>query len=657
VTTDPLRRLTARLSELLGDEDGGLVLASLQKLRVLSAMGERARRRWPFEVSFERRAVGPWDADGARRPLAQARYWAADQRIPPKGERQRVVLVGESVARGYLFDPRLSFADVLRQLAPDVEVVDLACTNLTAPGLHDVLAAVPGLRPDAVVVFAGNNWDNIPLGLAELDRCAAELRLAGFGAVRQVFHEELLVPHARAVTGALGVLREALAVPLAVMVPETNLVDWRPERSVRTAVLPDDRQAEWLELYESGPDEAAARRMVELDGGVSPASQYLLGTILRRAGDLAPARAALEAARDAFCGLLVPHPPRCPSAVQSLLRDACREHDLRLVDLPAVFERHTGDLPGRRMFLDYCHLTLEGMRVAAAAALTALDIPCPGTVEVEPGVRATAHLLAALHSAHYGQAGELARHHCQVALDRHPPIAAVMADLARAQSSRWPSWTTSAFARVCQDPLARRYLIPEHPNQLAKTADHDLVRALTGSIPEPVTDRRVDLTDARFHAVTFQEHVGLRMGQDVPAFYRSHRPTSAFHLVCARRRTWRLRITARVPGLAGGDARRAELTVNGEPLGTLTVTGRWAVTQLDAALRQGVNVLKIEWPAALPPAAGVFERGARRLERGGLPDVLPVFGEVHSFTAAPGAALDKALDNAPVTPRPYGAQP
>lgn len=652
MTTDPLRRLTARLGELLGDEDGGLVLASLQKLRVLSAMGERARRRWHFEVSFEPRAIGPWDADGLRRPAPQARYWATDQRIPRKGGRRRVVLVGESVARGYLFDPRLSFADVLRRLAPDVEVVDLACTNMTAPGLHDVLAAVPGLRPDAVVVFAGNNWDNIPLGLAELDRCAAELRLAGFGAVRQVFHEELLVPHARAVTEALGVLREALAVPIAVVVPETNLVDWRPERSVLTAVLPDDRQAEWLELYERGPDEAAARRMVELDGGVSPASQYLLGTALVRAGDPAAARAALEAARDAFCGLLVPHPPRCPSAVQSLLRDACHEHDLRLVDLPAVFERHTGELPGRRMFLDYCHLTLEGMRVAAAAVLSALGEPCTGTVDAEPGVAATAHLLAALHSAHYGQADELARHHRQVALELHPPIAAAITDIAQAQSSCWPSWTTSAFTRVCQDPLALRYLLPEHPNQLAKTADHDLVRALTATTQAPAADRRVDLTQARFHAVTFQEHVGMRMGQDTPAFYRSHRPRSAFHLACAQRRTWHLRITARVPGLAGADARPAGLTLNGEPLSTFTVTGRWTVTELDAVLSQGRNVLEIVWPAVLPSAAEVFERGARRLELSGLPDVLPVFGEVHSFAAEPGPP-----GNAPVTPRPHGAQP
>jgi hypothetical protein len=590
-------------------------------------------------VTAAPRPIGPWRPEGVEYVRRKENpFWAADPVIPAKGSRRRVVLVGESAARGYLYDPELSFADVLRA-GTAAEVVDLACTNLTAAGLQQVLVALPALEPDAVIVFAGNNWDNLALGLPELDRCAEGLRREGFLSVQRIFRDELLLPQSRAVIDLLGALRSALDVEITVVVPETNLVDWQPERSVLTAVLPADGLPEWLALYpRAAEDPDAARRMIALDGGVSPASQHLLGTALHRAGERAAARVALEASRDAFCGLLVPHPPRCPGVVQALLR----ESGLRVVDLPAVFEAHTGDLPGRRMFLDYCHLTLEGMRVAAAAILDGAGEP-----SVAPEVEATAHLLATLHNVHYGQEAAVVRHHCRAALEHSPGVAPVLAELVRAQASSWPSWLTSAFAAVCRLPQAARYLVRKNPNDLAKTADHELIGIVAGELaraglPAPDPDDvaaaghapgPVDLVDPRHHARTFQEHVGLRMGP-VPAYYRGHLPTSTFFLVCQEVCARRLRVTARVPGLDG--PAEAELWLNDKPFGAVRVSARWTVTELAAErLRAGVNRFEIRWPAAVLRAAEVFERGARRLERGELPDVLPVFGEVHSFTVTP----------------------
>src|SRR5207248_2300016 len=159
-------------------------------------------RRWTVGLATEPQPIGPWRPQAtaaglayvrrAGRPAVEAKYWAAADHIPPHGDRRRIVLVGESVARGYLFDPELCFADVLRALTDD-EVVDLACTNLTAEALQNVLATLSALDPDAVIVFAGNNWDNLPLGVAELDRCAQALRDKGFPAMRQVFQDDLLL--------------------------------------------------------------------------------------------------------------------------------------------------------------------------------------------------------------------------------------------------------------------------------------------------------------------------------------------------------------------------------------------------------------------------------------------------------------------------------
>src|SRR5215203_4850946 len=43
-------------------------------------------------------------------------FWANVQRIPPKGSRRRIVLVGESVARGLLYDPQFNPALALQAM-------------------------------------------------------------------------------------------------------------------------------------------------------------------------------------------------------------------------------------------------------------------------------------------------------------------------------------------------------------------------------------------------------------------------------------------------------------------------------------------------------------------------------------------------------------
>jgi hypothetical protein len=160
---DALQPLTRRLAELLASDNGTLILAQLQKLTF-------AANRKPIsrQVGNTLR-IGIWDAvpvEGGSIEFARSadlatdwRYWADVERIPPKNGR-RVVLVGESVARGYLFDPAITFAGML-EAALGVEVVDLARTDLTAIELPALFEALPALEPDAVVLFAGNNWHSV----------------------------------------------------------------------------------------------------------------------------------------------------------------------------------------------------------------------------------------------------------------------------------------------------------------------------------------------------------------------------------------------------------------------------------------------------------------------------------------------------------------
>ena len=183
---DGLQPLTRRLAELLASDTGTLILAQLQKLTLAANRNPVSRH------TQDLLRVGIWDAvpvEGGSVEFARSddlatdwRYWADVERIPAKTGR-RVVLVGESVARGYLFDPAITFARMLEAML-GVEVVDLARTDLTAIELPALFEALPAFEPDAVVLFAGNNWHSVVFELEELQLLADAVRDGGFARCR-----------------------------------------------------------------------------------------------------------------------------------------------------------------------------------------------------------------------------------------------------------------------------------------------------------------------------------------------------------------------------------------------------------------------------------------------------------------------------------------
>ncbi len=69
--------------------------------------------------------------------------WANVQPIPPKGERKRVLLLGESVAAGFLYAPEFRPAQALETalmaaLGEPVEVVDLSKIDLSSQELAEL---------------------------------------------------------------------------------------------------------------------------------------------------------------------------------------------------------------------------------------------------------------------------------------------------------------------------------------------------------------------------------------------------------------------------------------------------------------------------------------------------------------------------------------
>lgn len=645
-----LRPLTERLSRLLATEEGTEILALLQRMRleVRKPPAEQAPGAGPLRV-------GIWDAelqpDGSVQFLRSSdcgdewRYWADVERIGPK-QGPRVVLLGESVARGYLYDPAITPAEVLAA-GLGAEVVDLARTDLVPGELPELAEALPALEPDAVVVFAGNNWLHSALaGHEDLGRLAAALRGGGFPACREEFLSEIVLPRCGRILDRLAAsLGE---IPVVVVVPEFNLGDWRNEPAVLAPVLAEGRNVSWMTarenagqaLAEGRLDDVAAHaeEMIELDGGTSAVPHELLAKA--RPDE---ARAHLEHARDAVCGLLVPHSPRCHAAAQQLLRSKAAEHGLILVDLPRVF----GDLPDRRLFLDYSHLTLEGIRIAMTEVASRLA-PVLGTeletttVEIDPEQEAAAHFLAAVHNAHYGQSYEVIRHHCATALEIAPSASELMIGFLDYQHRAAEPWMCESFEALASRPNVGRYLTQIDRRATTRLADVTLEQAIVDmlGLSEPPSeeygdlDGTIDLLESRYHSSTYRENHGYTFGPR-PAYRRAFDLVSSFYLPCAAPAPLRLRLTCRVPG-ANGRSSPVEVRVNGSAVGQLPSAPRWTTTELEvpqARIRAGVNRIELAWPLLEPPWEEQLERAARRLERGVSPDVLPAFGEVHALTA------------------------
>jgi hypothetical protein len=664
---DPLRTLADEMARQLSGAGGAAAVLLLERCGLLAAP-----ERSPNRVSPGR--IGVWE--GGPRGYARAAalrdewpFWADVPSIPPKGHRQRVVLLGESVARGFFYDPELNPALVLTAsltaaLGQPVEVVDLAKTDLQLRELAALCDATLALAPDALVLFAGNNWSIRDPRDRHLQ--AATLREQGVPGLKALRGQRLAAY-------VESTLRQQLArlpphLPMVLVVPEINLADWRLDAEADAPWLPPGRNRRWLEHRQAARsalaagriDHAAAlaREMVDLDAGTAASGWTLLADCARAQGDSAAARACLETARDAHLWDSTYQTPRALTLVQNALRGCASPGRIAVVDLPRCFSAwQGGELPGRRLFLDYCHLTAEGIRVAMAA--TALEVAVllaagralptlASLVEAAPTpsarLEAAAHFGGALHSAHWGQGADVVSHLCHEAARRSPDVAQAMLAYLEMQTRRAPAWSCAATERLAAaaTPFLCRYVLL----QPEKLFDPILLPAIAAALEDngvpavallaqlrqerSLADRPRDLLDP-YHRASWADLDWLER----PAhFRRAHAATSRFPWVASSPRAVTFEITCRRP--PSRDLGACHLRVNGSPIAQLALTPDWSTHRCSAPAglaQAGVNWLEIDWPLDLPTGEQELEHIAREHELGRLVPLLPVFGEVFSLRA------------------------
>ncbi len=639
---------TDRLAGLLADARGTAILDELQ----LIAQRRDGAGATPCRPATATGQIGVWRLDEDGRTLRRdpnrgdASWWADTAEVPLRDGVRRVVLIGESVARGWIYDPEFNPAMALeRQLAKaagEHQLIDLARAGICAEELTKLVEEISQLAPDCVVVIAGNNWATLPFAptIELFDDLANALRTGGYAALRELFIDTVVLPRAREFLDRLVALHVDHGTQVVVVIPEFNLQGWAPPADVDVPVLANGMLDEWYDLRRRAATTGDERRwadvaeitrlMRSLDLGMSPVPGTLLARAARELGDGAAARDGLEQARDALVGVSVAINSQITSQIQALLVEFAGEHDFPCVDLRAVLAGGPSALPDPAAFLDYCHLSDEAIERAMSAVADAVLGLSRGTSTPGQGapqrIRALARLLAATQSAYVGQPTEVIEPQLRRALEDDPQVHDVMSRLLDILEGAGPVWTHAGIEALATVKSAREIFGP----MLLAGMRSDRMWTLRACLGQ-VLDRTPPAGPMDVNLMSTADSMDRQRPDCKPrrSFWRltAERTTLAFAI--DRPLAGTLRITYRMP--AGRPDTVASTAINDVTAGTFPTTTRWATTEITLpahATHPGVNWVHLHWPVPTVDADDWHTAEAATVLRGGFPAVAPVFGEL-----------------------------
>jgi hypothetical protein len=694
------------LARLLATPEGRRVARLLQATGTMAAPLAEGSPTSP-ELPAGPRPISIWqpreDSDGLiferPEPGPLGDHFAAARTLRPKTGPlpRRICFFGESAAAGYLYAPHLTPARLLEGQLREIagpgawEVLDLARTNETLGSLAATVEASLQLSPDLLVIFAGNNWTLLETpevspyvpSVGARQEVAAALRAEGLLGPARLARQRLAL-RAEAALSAIAVRTREAKIPVVLVIPEVNLLDWETRQPA--AWLPGDGTARWHAAYVRGQAaleredwstaESTAWEMVDFDGGTCPTPFRLLARALLGQGRETDARDACISEIDATHTPLLAFlaAPQAGTAAREILAQTAARHGWAAVDLREVFADWTGShLPGRRLFLDYCHLTAEGMQVAMAAVaeqvLRAIGQDAPAWrflltqtsfPAVSPEAEATARLGAALHSAHRLVAvtpkAPLLAHWCREALAASPGIAGAFLDLAEMRAAPGPAVLTAAQRRNHASPYR---LLLQHGLRW-EGLDADVLEAAQEALAETGHPEADEIARLLHSACALPEEgrdlaaCPRHLAEPLERFYpdvlghadlpgrstlRAPWPETTF-LLAGDGRDVEVAVTARLPRVAGAPGRkgRIEVALDSRPVGVFEAGEAWDRARLripGEQLAAGLHRLTLRWPPPPPAAEKALEAAIGRLEEGIEADLHPVFGEVFALRARP----------------------
>ena len=607
-------------------------------------------------------------------------FWAANNRIPPKTDAFRVVFLGESVARGFLYEPYYTPANVLSEILNNaqhdrnVEVVDLAKTDMNLEGLAETCKESLHLDPDAIVLFAGNNWSPPATGLSEEDvnRLLDNIDSKEISEVYKEIIERILKTKITGFLEDLGKIKATRDIPILFIIPEFNLLDWRAsEKENSVSALNGRDTVKWIELrdhtrklmedelWEKALDEAG--KMIQVDAS-HPLGHEYKGDCLLQMDRTSDARSAYEAARDtSMFGRTGDSKPRMFRISREVILEHAPHQGIDVIDSVDLFDSYLDrKLPDRRIFLDYCHLSSEGIQVTMAAIANQLIghiSPLSQDIPVEPvypkpdnDKEAFARFSAAIHNAHWGQSYPVVLHHVKEAIiqsdDQFREFLRLYCDMATRKVS---AHLASSFEQMILTGLLDQYMHLMHPKN-GKPMDIDLADAIASICDSKeekwidelrslrinehaADDRPINLLDSFYHQSSY-ERIFHDRGY---AFFRAHDNVTNFFLVATPKSSIECNISLRIPTLGNTKSEEVSIWVNDNHICDISASAGWGRQTFripQEALSSGINRLTLKWPL---PVDGTPRKVHHSIGTalGIISSLFHTFGEIYTFEARP----------------------
>ena len=609
----------------------------------------------------------------------QWHQWANVQKIYPKKEKKRIVLLGESVARGFFYDPYYTVAEELKGILenipamPPVEVTDLARTNCSMADLLELMHSFMALEPDGLVIFAGNNWAaDFYDSFTHEDYAVLKMYFTkGSMAALKDFFENKLRKFIQSFFDKTAGLLSSAGIPIIFIVPGFNLADWKSSYNNRSLPwLPEQQVQSWFDLKviaekalidnDATRLHAAASQMISLDP-LNPYGYELLSKYFISAGQRERAGFNLELCRDtALVNRGDNNYPVCFGIIRQTILTAAKQKGFAVVDAHAVYALMAMDeIPGRKYFMDYCHLTIEAIRVTmqqtakkVVQQLTGMEILLQDIPEsgIEPGkeVRATAHFSAAIHNAHRDQPYEIILHHCREALSCSVDVKEIMLQYVNFSTRYASTALCGAFEATILSGKLRQYdggFALQHPIG-GKLMDIKLVNAIVEALDttgihighkveelrlqeHAVGNEKVDLLESFYSRTSYNCFPGEHFN---PGIVHARATESSFYFIAEGKHTLSFELTYRTPQYFLPDD-VVKIVINGkeDQYIQLPMNERWQSTDFVipvGLMINGLNKLTIQWPYR-----GLNNSTYRNDSPRDLLNLFsPVLGEIYSFS-------------------------
>jgi hypothetical protein len=536
------------------------------------------------------------------------------------------------------------------------------------------------MEPDAIIIFAGNNWPYSlynPNVFSDEENSQLEKAYAShnFPAIKELL-ESKLYDLASSLMAQLGEIAANSKIKVIVVVPEFNLADWKTNSLEKMALFQGDgaaarwieardRAEEWLSKGDTGKAWKETEIMIATDASNSYGYE-LAAKCKMNEGEKAEARKLMEQARDAaIFSKIINYSPRCMGIARKAMLDGALKYSFGAVDLSEIFRQHlSGGVPGKELFMDYCHLSLEGIKLAMqatagvllpmlasspAAATTALST----AVSPDDEVIAMAHAFAAIHSSGYQQPKEIIRYHCLQSISASAKASRFMALFVSMTTRKSSSVLSRNYEEMILKNMADQYLqglgLLHSPNK--KMMNIDLADCMVEVLQHVQLDMRSQLKQlrAKEHGVEegkinlLASHYHQLSHMDInfsnQSHYKARDTASDFILITAKKHPVRLKLVCR---LSYPVEKNVTIKINDAVVETIVAGKYWKTYDIvipSGLQQEGINTVSVNWPL---DHSYLRAREVKPLKENinqvpfinGLNNnMYPLFGEIHMLTA------------------------